>query len=164
MIMNCKTGFVATAIMSLVMAQSIPPAWSQSSGSVKAGVLTCNVASGWSLVFGSTRNLRCTYSATNGHVDHYSGHINRYGVDVGYTAGGVIAWAVLAPTSDVGRGALAGTYGGVTGSAAVGVGAGANVLVGGSGKTISLQPLSVEGLTGLNIAAGIAEIVLHPAK
>jgi Protein of unknown function (DUF992) len=162
--MNCKTGFVATAIMSLVIAQSIQPAWSQSSGGVKAGVLTCNVASGWSLVFGSTRDLKCTFSANNGHVDHYSGHINKYGVDIGYTAAGVIAWAVLAPTSDVGKGALAGTYGGVTGSAAVGVGAGANVLVGGSGQTISLQPLSVEGLTGLNIAAGIAGIVLHRAK
>jgi hypothetical protein len=156
--MNWKTALTTAAIVAVAAAQSSQPAWSQSS--VKAGVLTCNVASGWSMVFGSTRDLKCTYSGTNGHVDHYTGHINKYGVDVGYTAAGVIAWAVLAPTSDVGKGALAGTYGGVTGGATFGVGAGANVLLGGSNKTISLQPLSVEGMTGLNLAAGIAGMVL----
>jgi hypothetical protein len=157
--MSWKAALTTAAIVVVAIAQSSQPAWSQSS-SVKAGVLTCNVASGWSLVFGSTRDLKCTFSATNGHVDHYTGHINKYGVDVGYTAAGVIAWAVLAPTSDVAKGALAGTYGGVTGGATFGVGAGANVLLGGSNKTISLQPLSVEGMTGLNLAAGIAEMGL----
>jgi hypothetical protein len=159
--MNWKTGLTAAAIVAVAMAQSSPPAWSETG--VKAGVLSCNVASGWSLVFGSTRDLRCTYAANDGHVEHYSGHINKYGVDIGYKAAGVIAWAVLAPTQDLGKGALAGTYAGVTGGAALGVGASANLLVGGSGKTISLQPLSVEGMTGINVAAGIAGIVLHPA-
>jgi hypothetical protein len=69
-----------------------------------------------------------------------------------------MVWAVLAPTSNPGPGSLAGTYVGVTGSATVG--AGANVLVGGSGNSISLQPLSIEGNTGLNVAGGIAEMTL----
>jgi hypothetical protein len=129
--------------------------------SVRAGVLTCDVNSGWGFVFGSTRDLKCTYTDNNGSVEQYTGHIDKLGVDIGYHAGGVMAWAVLAPTTSPGAGALAGAYGGVTASVALGVGAGANVLVGSdSGQTISLQPLSLEGMTGANVAAGVAQIVL----
>jgi hypothetical protein len=136
------------------------PAMSQETSGVKAGVLTCDVASGWGFVFGSTRDLKCTYTDNNGSVEQYAGHIDKFGVDLGYRAGGVVAWAVLAPTADIAKGALAGTYAGVTGGAAFGVGAGANVLVGGSERTISVQPLSVEGEVGIDVAAGIAKMVL----
>ncbi|MGA8549319.1 MAG: DUF992 domain-containing protein, partial [Stellaceae bacterium] len=84
-----------------------------------------------------------------------------FGVDIGYTQGGVLVWAVFAPTANVAPGVLAGSYIGATGSATVGVGAGANVLIGGSNRTISLQPVSIEGNTGLNIAAGIGAISLR---
>ena len=127
---------------------------------VKAGVLTCNVARGWGFIFGSSRRLKCTFSQTSGSVEHYVGHIRKFGVDIGYQSGGVIVWGVFAPTDGIGKGALAGDYGGATGSAAVGVGAGANVLVGGFQNSISLQPVSIEGTTGLNVAAGIAEVTL----
>jgi hypothetical protein len=127
--------------------------------SAKVGVLTCHVDSGWGFIFGSSRNLRCTYSGS-GRVEHYAGTISKFGVDIGYLQSGVIAWGVLAPTSDLGAGALRGDYGGVTGGASVGVGADANVLIGGSTKSISLQPLSLEGDKGLNVAAGIAAISL----
>jgi len=130
---------------------------------VKAGVLTCHVSSGWGFVFGSSRSLRCTYSGS-GHVEHYVGQIKKWGVDIGYVQSGVIVWGVFAPTTDLGAGALAGSYGGATGGASVGVGADANVLVGGSNSEISLQPVSLEGDKGLNIAAGIGSITLHRAK
>jgi hypothetical protein len=149
---------LAAAAAALAVGLSGQLAWSQNG--VKAGVLTCNVSKGWGFVFGSTRDLNCTYAHADGKVERYAGRINKYGVDIGYHNGGVIAWAVLAPTEDMAHGALAGTFVGATASAAVGVGAGANVLVGGSNKTISLQPLSVEGMTGVNVAAGIAGIVL----
>jgi len=127
---------------------------------VKVGVLTCNVSSGWGLVFGSSRELNCTFSPTEGaKVEEYKGKINKYGVDIGYHNGGIMAWAVFAP-AEVRPGALAGGYGGVTASATAGVGAGANVLVGGGDKSVSLQPLSLEGNTGLNLAAGVASIDL----
>jgi hypothetical protein len=129
---------------------------------VRAGVLTCNVSSGVGFVFGSDRNVACTFSGTGGHVEHYSGTIKKFGVDIGYTQGGVLMWAVLAPTSNPPAHALTGDYGGVTAGAAVGVGGNANVLIGGSNHEISLQPLSVEGEKGLNVAAGIAEIALRP--
>jgi hypothetical protein len=136
-----------------------PPAGAQ--GGAQVGTLTCNVASGWGFVFGSSRALRCTFAAASGRVEHYSGAIQRFGVDIGYTRAGVLVWGVLAPTSDLAPGALSGNFVGATGSATVGVGAGANVLVGGSNRTISLQPVSFEGSTGLNVAAGIGAINLR---
>jgi hypothetical protein len=83
-------------------------------------------------------------------------------VDIGYIAGGLLAWAVLARTTDVNRGALSGKYGGLTAGAAAGVGGAANLLVGNSsGKTVTLQPLSVEGTAGVNVAARVAQITLQ---
>ena len=128
---------------------------------LKAGVLTCNVASGFGLIFGSSRAVNCTFSPkAGGPPQHYVGAINKFGVDIGYLQGGVIVWTVVAPTANPAPGALSGTYAGATGSATVGVGVGANVLVGGSGNSIALQPVSIEGTTGLNVAAGIAEMTL----
>jgi hypothetical protein len=130
---------------------------------VKAGVLTCNVESGWGFVFGSSRDLKCHYSGSDGHHEHYNGHIAKYGVDIGYLQGGVIVWGVVAPTATLAAGALSGDYGGATGGASVGVGVDANVLVGGFNKSIALQPVSIEGDKGLNVAAGIAQVTLQAA-
>jgi hypothetical protein len=127
---------------------------------VQVGVLTCNVASGFGFVFGSSRAVNCTFGPGGVPPQHYVGAINKFGVDIGYLQGGVIVWTVVAPTANLAPGSLSGTYAGATGSATVGVGVGANVLVGGSGNSIALQPISIEGTTGLNVAAGIAEMTL----
>jgi hypothetical protein len=128
--------------------------------SVKIGTLSCNEAGGWGLIFGASHAIRCTY-AGNGRVEHYDGSISKYGVDIGYQQSGVLVWTVFAPTNDPGPGALAGHYGGLTAGATVGVGLAANALVGGSNNTIALQPLSIEGTTGLNVAAGVGDLSLH---
>ncbi len=128
---------------------------------VKVGVLTCDVSSGWGFVFGSSKDLHCTFRPNHRRPERYSGTISKFGVDVGYTDGGVIIWGVFAPSSDIRAGALQGDYAGATASATIGVGAGANVLVGGLDKSIDLQPLSIEGNTGLNVAAGIGAISLQ---
>ena len=127
---------------------------------VRAGVLTCNVSSGFGFIFGSSKAVNCTFAPAGGAPQHYVGSIDKFGVDIGYTSGGVLVWTVLAPTTSPAPGALAGSYGGATASATAGVGVGANVLVGGSGSTISLQPVSIEGNTGLNVAAGVAALTL----
>jgi hypothetical protein len=127
---------------------------------VRVGTLTCHEASGWGLILGSTRRLHCTYDGAE-HVEHYVGDMSKVGVDVGYQGPANIEWAVFAPTDRLGPGALSGHYGGVTANAAVGVGLGANALVGGSDRTITLQPLSVEGATGVDVAAGIGGMSLH---
>ncbi len=129
---------------------------------VRVGDLTCNGASGWGFVFGSSKDLHCTFRG-NDHREHYTGSISKFGVDIGYQEGGVLVWGVFAPTSDTRKGALEGDYAGATASATVGVGIGANVLLGGLDKSIALQPLSIEGNKGLNVAAGIGAISLHEA-
>jgi len=130
-------------------------------GNVQVGTLTCNVSGGWGFVFGSSKAVRCTFARAGGRPEHYAGSINKFGVDIGYTQGGVLVWGVFAPSGGLAPGALSRNYVGATGSATVGVGAGANVLVGGSNRTISLQPVSIEGNTGLNVAAGIGSISLR---
>ena len=131
---------------------------------VKVGELTCNVASGWGFVFGSSKDLHCTFHGNRAHGgEHYTGTISKFGVDIGYTEGGVLIWGVFAPSSDIRPGALEGDYAGATASATVGVGLGANVLIGGLDKSLALQPVSVEGNKGLNVAAGVGAISLHSA-
>lgn len=130
---------------------------------VRVGDLTCNVASGWGFVFGSSKDLHCTFHGNGKNYEHYTGSISKFGVDIGYTEGGVLVWGVFAPTSDLRKGALEGDYVGASAQATVAVGLGANVLTGGFDKSIALQPLSVEGSKGLNVAAGIGSISLKTA-
>jgi hypothetical protein len=133
----------------------------QAQGGVQVGVLTCDVSAGWGFVFGSTRSLRCTFAPRPGYAEHYAGTISKFGVDIGYLQSAVMVWGVIAPTTQLVPGALAGNYLGATGGAAVGIGATANVLVGGSGQSITLQPVSIESNAGLNVAAGIAAMTLR---
>lgn len=128
---------------------------------VKVGILTCHVHSGWGYIVGSSKGVDCAYHPNGRMEDHYSGSISKLGVDIGYTSGATIVWDVVAPSSDVRPGALAGDYAGATASATVGVGVGAHVLVGGLDKSIALQPVSVEGNTGLDVAAGIGALTLR---
>jgi hypothetical protein len=143
---------VGLAIGSPVMAQD----------STQVGTLTCNVAPGVGLIVGSSKSLDCLFRSTKGTRDVYAGTINRLGIDIGATTGGRLVWQVFAPTNRFPRGALAGQYVGASGEATVGAGAGANVLVGGNNNTFSLQPLSVQGQTGVSLAAGVASITLQP--
>ena len=140
-----------------------PAALAAESG-VKVGILTCKVEPGWSYVVGSTRPLECDYVPNKGHGERYVGKVQKVGVDLGYVSGATIVWAVVAPTSDIRSGALEGEYGGVTASVSIGVGAGANILVGGFDKSITLQPVSIEGDTGVNLAAGIGAITLEHSR
>jgi hypothetical protein len=144
-------------------AQAQAQAPSREGGTVRVGTLRCDVAGSTSFIFGSTRTIGCEFVNVNGRRDRYTGEISRYGVDLGFTGAAVMLWVVVAPTTDLQPGVLSGTFVGASGAAAVGIGAGANVLVGGSQRSIELQPLSIEGNTGLNIALGVAELRLQPA-
>jgi hypothetical protein len=147
--------------VAVAMGASLVGTSAHAEAGIKAGTLTCNVASGWGLIFGSSRDIKCVYSANPGAPEYYVGSIAKFGVDIGYTQNGVILWSVLAPAGSLAPGALDGSYAGVTGGATIGVGGDANVLIGGFNRSISLQPLSIEGNKGLNVAAGIASISLQ---
>jgi hypothetical protein len=127
---------------------------------VQTGVLTCNVAGGWGYIIASSRDVRCNYMPNSGPVERYTGTISKLGVDIGHISKSVIVWDVVAPSSDARPGALEGTYAGATADAAAGVGGGANVLLGGLEKSIALQPVSVAGEKGVDIAAGIGALKL----
>ncbi len=133
---------------------------------VKVGTLRCNEASGWGFVFGSSHDLKCVFNGLEKGEKpiRLTGKIKKFGADIGYQSNAVILWAVASTSAKVEPGALAGTYVGVTGEAAWAGGLGANVLVGGSKKGIALQPVSVEGLAGVNVAAGVVEVELKQAK
>jgi hypothetical protein len=130
---------------------------------VRAGLLTCHVSPGVGYVIGSQKEVACTFESIRGWREHYRGHITRVGFDIGYTSGGVVAWAVYAPAQRV-HGALAGTYAGASGEATVGVGAAANVLVGGFRHSIALQPVSVGAQRGLDVAVGVSGLELYSAR
>jgi len=150
----------ATAFAQTPAAPGTPEAAGKSG--VNVGTLTCNVADGMGFVFGSSKALDCLFVRTDGVGERYSGDIKRFGVDIGYTKSAKIVWLVFAPGT-IAPGALTGDYGGVGAQATVAVGGAVNVLIGGSSKQVTLQPVSVQGNVGLNLAAGFAEIVLKPA-
>ena len=160
---------VATSAFAQNGAPAPAPEHSAGGATVRAGYLTCHEAAGWGLIIGSSRKISCAYALQPGYTEYYTGSISKFGADIGYLSSAVVLWAVLAPTTNLGQGALSGHYAGATASAAVGVGAGANVLVGGFNKSIALQPVSIEGQNGLNVAAGVEEMTLtfdkaKPAK
>ena len=129
------------------------------------GLLSCDVSSGIGLIIMQKQSMTCTFQRTGSStVERYTGTINEYGLELGAVEKGHLVWAVGAATQGVPAGALSGTYAGVAADAAFGPGAGASVLIGGTGRSLSLQPVSVEGEVGINIAAGVRTMSLRPAS
>jgi hypothetical protein len=153
----------------LAAAFALPVALAQPSAAqpvehVKVGTLECNLAPSLDFVVGSEQRMQCRYLPEGpSQSELYYGMLSTAGLDIGFKAGGRMIWAVLAPTRGYHPGALAGTYEGVSGDVALGPGIGANVLLGGSDRTIALHPLSVEGNVGVNLAVGISQLRLEPA-
>ena len=151
---------LALACMAGVMLGIAAGAANARSG-VRVGVLSCNVHGGVGWIIGSTKTANCIFrSSRDGWRDYYVGSITRVGIDVGVTNGSKLVWAVFAP-GRVKRGSLAGGYAGAGAEATIGIGVGANAMVGGFRRSINLQPVSVQGQTGLNIAGGIGSLTLR---
>jgi hypothetical protein len=128
----------------------------------RVGRLLCTSTPRVGRVLGSAQSLRCTFHGTNPPRQYvYVGRISRAGLDLGATSAGVLSWAVLARNSRIGPGTLRGSYVGASANVAVGPGFGVNALIGGSRRTIVLQPLSVERAIGFNFAAGITRLTLN---
>lgn len=139
-----------------------PDSSAQAQGRTRAGGLACDLAPTVGMIIGSRQQITCRFNPSNGGpVERYSGTISRVGLDLGVTAGGKMIWGVFARTRKLPPRTLAGTYVGASGDASLGLGGGANVLVGGSNRTISLQPLSLQGQAGVNLALGVARMTLR---
>jgi len=160
--MVCKAFVAALVGVAAVAVAGTVPADAQASR-VQVGQLACSLSAGIGMVVGSQRNVNCTFQPDNGPPEAYTGTMTKIGLDVGFTSGSAIVWAVLAGTNRY-TGMLTGTYTGAQAEATAGAGVGANVLIGGSGRSVALQPLSVQGQVGLDVAAGIGSLELHLAQ
>jgi hypothetical protein len=147
---------VVALVAPIASANALPP--------VRAGILQCQGGQNVGFVVGSVTSLECVFQSEGRRPEPYIATVRRYGLDIGFTEQTKFSWAVNAPTGRVERGDLAGNYGGVGANASVGVGGGGNFLVGGPQNSYALQPLSVQGQTGLNVAAGVADIELQPVR
>ncbi|HEY0219192.1 MAG TPA: DUF992 domain-containing protein [Afipia sp.] len=131
---------------------------------VQAGTLECRGGASVGFIVGSVTNFGCVFRSPGRPDDLYVGTIDKIGLDLGVTETTSLAWGVFAPTAQLGPGDLSGNYGGVDASATVGLGLGSNVMLGGSANSFALQPLSVQGQTGLSVAAGIQSLQLRPGR
>jgi Protein of unknown function (DUF992) len=144
------------AMLSVPAAAQAPQSWTQ------VGSLSCKVNPNIGFIIVGHQPMECLFTTnTPTPPQAYDGAINTVGLNVGISAGGVLGWAVFAPTTGVPAGALAGDYVGVSGDIGIGVGAGANVLLGGSDRTIALQPLSLQGSVALNVVLGVSSLKLR---
>jgi hypothetical protein len=156
-----RRAFLGALILGLAAMSLAPTAQAQR---VRTGILNCDVSGGIGLIIGSQRQVNCLFTPdVPGPQEGYYGTITKFGLDIGATAGGSMVWAVYADTSR-GYGFLAGDYAGASGEATVAVGLGANVLVGGSNRTVALQPVSITGQVGLNLALGVANLSIRPSR
>lgn len=156
--MQLSTFTIAIAALagSIASANAMPP--------VRAGILQCEGGQNVGYVVGSTTSLQCVFQSEGRRPEPYIATLRRLGLDLGITDQTKLSWAVNAPTTRVGYGELAGNYGGVGANASVGIGGGGNFLVGGPANAYALQPISLQGQTGLNVAAGVASIELEPVR
>jgi hypothetical protein len=154
--------FAGLAAASLVV--SVASSGAQQQRMVRVGVLECRGGASVGFIVGSVTNLGCVLRADGVPDDRYVATIRKVGLDIGITQETALAWGVFAPVDRLGPGDLSGNYAGAQGSASVGVGLGGNVLIGGSNNSIALQPVSVQGQVGLNVAAGLESLELRPGR
>jgi hypothetical protein len=156
---------IALAFGALVVSISPAPAQTPPPAGTNVGALTCRTGPSIGLIFGSRQKMACRFVPNGSQPpEAYIGVMNSIGLDIGITAGGVMAWGVFAPNTGPMRGKLAGTYVGASGAVGVGLGVGANLLFGGTGRSIALQPLSVEGSVGINLSLGVSGLTLASAQ
>jgi hypothetical protein len=148
--------FAWAAVGAALVAIATPAA----AANLQVGVLQCDVSKGTSLFVEQKQSMRCVFKRTDGTTERYGGRIKEYGLSLGNPGPAHLVWGVFAPAKGIPAGALAGGYGGVTAGASLGVGMGANVLIGGFKKSFTLQPLSMDGMQGTNLALGVASVSL----
>jgi hypothetical protein len=146
------------AVMAAFLAGATPAAAVQAHANVAR--LICRVGPSVGALIAFRRRMECRFEASDGRVERYSGTMTRFGLDVGVTGGGLMVWSVVARTQNRNPRALAGHYIGISADASLGLGAGTKLLVGGSRRSTMLQPLSLVGKAGLNLAAGVAGLTL----
>jgi hypothetical protein len=154
-----------TGVAAALLAIAMNPGTAAAQSRAQIGTLDCDISGGIGMIIASNKEVTCIFTpSAGGRPEAYVGSISKFGLDVGATAGGRMVWAVHAAFEGPRVGALSGTYAGASAEATVGAGLGANVLVGGSNRSVALQPVSVQGQAGLNVAAGVTQLDLRAAR
>ena len=160
-----RRSFILAGVAATLLVASLAGAHAQQPMQrVQVGILECRGGASIGFIVGSVTNLGCVLRADGLPEDRYVATIRKVGLDLGITQESALAWGVFAPVARLGPGDLSGDYAGAQGSASLGVGAGGNALFGGSANSIALQPLSVQGQVGINIAAGLESLELRPGR
>ena len=157
---NRRLAPLAGAALASFSIAAVGPAWSNT----QLGLLKCDTSIGIGEILVRKQTMNCIFTHSDGKSENYTGTVHQYGVEIGMVKEGHLAWAVFAASPASGAGLLAGKYGGVDAAVAAGIGLGADVLVGGTGKAFSLQPFAVEGEPGIGIAAGVEQIELKASN
>ena len=155
---------VLAGIAATLLAAPLTAGAQQPETRVQVGVLECRGGASVGFIVGSVTHLGCVLRVEGMPEDRYIATIQKVGLDLGITQETALAWGVYAPVAQLGPGDLSGNYAGAQGSASLGIGAGGNALVGGSNNSIALQPLSLQGQVGVNIAAGLESLELRPGR
>ncbi len=162
-VLNLKTLMSVLALSTLVMT---PIATVQAEGAKgEIGVVQCDLIPGSkvNLLIHSSASFNCVFTH-DGQKDYYNGEAGiALGIDLQWSDSSTMSYSVLASTA---KGidwstALNGSYSGGKASAALGVGLGAAVLIGGSNDSFGLVPLAVEGSTGIGASAGLGYLNLQ---
>ena len=166
--MNIRTLFAAASLSAFV-STPVPAAGTETvkpveevTGGTRLGTLDCTIEGGWGMLIGSSKKADCSFARTDGVVETYAGTLEKLGIDIGKTETAVMTWAVFTNSpEDLAQGALLGSYSGVSGEVSLGIGLGANALIGGTARNIGLQPLAIQGASGVNLAVGLAALNLE---
>ncbi|PUB09894.1 uncharacterized protein DUF992 [Yoonia sediminilitoris] len=159
----CLVAFALIGALAGLLAQ---PATAQNMERFQAGTLVCKGSGGWGAIFTSKKEFDCTFAKLDSNVrGTYKGVIERFGLDIGVTGDTALVWLVFGPEGKIGDnyspGSLAGTYGGIGAEVSLGVGLGANALLGRGESSFALQPVSVQVQTGISVAAGVETLKLE---
>ena len=159
MFRRCST----LAALALIVMLAAPADAQSPSSWTQTGMLSCKVDPSIGFIIAGHQSMQCRFTQNAPNPPQaYEGALNMVGLNIGISAGGVFGWAVFAPTVGIPAGALAGEYVGASGDIGLGVGVGANVLIGGSGRTFALQPVSLEGSVAIDVALGVSALKLRP--
>jgi hypothetical protein len=155
---------MSACVAAALLAVAAVPGPAAAQSRAKVGSLDCDISGGIGMIIASHKEVTCIFKSGRRRTEAYVGSISKFGLDIGATSGGRMIWQVYASTRGPRRGALSGSYTGASAEATVGAGLGANVLIGGSNRSVALQPVSIQGQSGLNLAVGVAGLNLHPAR
>jgi hypothetical protein len=156
-------GLVVTAFAGAAALSPTPSFSQENTAKIRTGTLTCQGKGRIGLLIGSRETLDCTYVPNGDRPKRrLVGTVTNVGLDVGIKGPSVMVWGVLGSTAALPSDALSGSFVGAAADASLGLGAGAKVLIGGNNKSVVLQPLSVQGQTGVNLAIGVTGLRLDP--